>query len=69
MGGSVRLSAFEDDSGVFSRSIAVASVCLRPGGAGPTRVALEVAAEVVGTGEELYLEGRLVRVKRRVTLP
>jgi len=49
--------AFEDDDGVFSRSVAVVSVRLRPGGAGPTRVTLEVAAEVVGTEEEPYLEG------------
>ena len=44
----------EDDDGVFSRSVVVVSVYLRPDGAGPTRVRLEAAAEVVAMGDESY---------------
>jgi len=55
---------FEDADGVFSRSVAVVFVRLRPGGAGPTRVTLEAAAEAVVIGDESYLvasaKGRLM---------
>jgi hypothetical protein len=60
---------FEDDSsGVFSRSVVVVFVRLRPKGAGPTRVTVEVVAEVEARVEESYLGG-LWRAKGRVTFP